>query len=233
MSTEHEDTLPPDPPPYEERASEGFGFEAPPEAAAHRRAMTEARALLLDPNRGSDVKVIRPVFALPSVTVTLGDKKSFHIEGYALSGTLRVSKLKTNAPMPGELYMTGLSVANVLLSVGVPWAHKTDRERELRGMLDEPSTEKRHANAQRCHDLQEDMARHGDPCIILGISPEKLPDRGCCTDMFGDLDVELPTLTPDTKVTLEGFYSGHVPMGYAKGSEFTFTLTFSGHGSLV
>ena len=187
-------------------------------AAKHVSAATRERLLFVHPNRGSTVKVERTAFSLPSVELSLRNPKKFRVEGYALPQGYKTTALRTNAPTPGFVYISSLVVANVLGTVGVPesarppWRDKLEDER-----------------------LEEAM-RRGEPCIALdpNVFPgEELRDcGGCYQDAYGEFPFELPTLHPSTRVTLEGFYSGHVPAGYMVEASFLFTMTFSGYATL-
>lgn len=187
-------------------------------AAKRVNAATRERSLLVDPNRESTVKVERTAFSLPSVELSLRNPKKFRVEGYTLPQGYKTTALRTNAPTPGFVYISSLVVANVLGTVGVPesarppWRDKLEDER-----------------------LEEAM-RRGEPCIALdpNVFPgEELRDcGGCYQDAYGEFPFELPTLHPSTRVTLEGFYSGHVPAGYMVEAPFLFTMTFSGYATL-
>lgn len=85
--------------------------------ASRDAARSEQRGRLLEPNRGSSVKIEKYAFAM-SDSCVLGTAKAV----LALSGNpatdFRPQRLIVNAPAPGFALISAISVANVKVSVG-------------------------------------------------------------------------------------------------------------------
>lgn len=79
-------------------------------------AATNIRESLIDPNRGSQVKVERYVFPL-SQTLTLGTPVALLLQGQP-DTTIRPQRLTMNAPAPMFATITDIKIANVSISVG-------------------------------------------------------------------------------------------------------------------
>ncbi len=83
-----------------------------------KRAHGRKRAMLLDPNSGSDTKIERYSFSL-SQDLVLGTVTLFNAN---MSGTpdtkFRPQIITTNAPTPGFCYITNIKMANVAVTVG-------------------------------------------------------------------------------------------------------------------
>jgi hypothetical protein len=178
------------------------------EAIARSDAATEAVERTFD----SKVKRVISSFSLPSVLVRLGESRKFEVQGLALPAEFSTFALRTNAPRPGDFYITHLRTANVLATVGIP-----AKDWPAEGWAENP----------------EEIFKQGQPSLITGIGDDEIPDRQCWCDAYDNHPFVLPTLTKTTPVTLRGVYAGGVPPGYAPGRDFMFTMTFFGNASLV
>lgn len=109
--------------------SEGFGAEfgaaAPPsaqtlvklqKAAMAKAQKTARRASLLEPNKGSAVKVERYSFGL-SQALVVGTAAAIVLAGNP-SVDIRPQRICTNVPGPNYVYLTLIQVANVVVTVG-------------------------------------------------------------------------------------------------------------------
>lgn len=97
---------------------------APPPAvaaklwAAHKRShgVTERRARLIEPNRGSKVKIERYAFSINAALV-LGAASAINASGQP-DTNIRPQRVTMNAPSPGFVTVNELKVANVSVTVG-------------------------------------------------------------------------------------------------------------------
>jgi hypothetical protein len=80
-------------------------------------ARTRRRNSILEPNKGSSVKVERYTFTL-SETITLGTAQAFTTLSGQPDTTIRPQRLTTNAPSPMFAFIQEIKVANVSVSVG-------------------------------------------------------------------------------------------------------------------
>lgn len=86
---------------------------------AAARSSTESRALLLDPNRNSKVKVERYSFSWsPAAPLVLGSASSIATFTQNPSTSIKGQRLLVNVPIPGFVYLTTLQIANVNVFVG-------------------------------------------------------------------------------------------------------------------
>jgi len=83
---------------------------------AQHRSATSRRAMLLEPNKGSAVKVERYVFAVND-TITLGTAKALSMSGQP-DTNIRPQRCTINAPAPGFATISEIKVANVSVTVG-------------------------------------------------------------------------------------------------------------------
>lgn len=95
----------------------------PPSVAAklwakHRQdsAISERRARLIEPNKGSKIKVERYAFAV-NQTLTLGTSATLSASGQP-DTNIRPQRVTMNAPAPGFCTITEIKVANVSVTVG-------------------------------------------------------------------------------------------------------------------
>src|SRR5574338_88008 len=95
----------------------------PPSVAAklwakHRQdsALSERRARLIEPNKGSKIKVERYAFAV-NQTLTLGTSATLSASGQP-DTNIRPQRVTMNAPAPGFCTITEIKVANVSVTVG-------------------------------------------------------------------------------------------------------------------
>ena len=83
-----------------------------------RREHSHRRALLLDPNHGSSVKVEQYMFNL-SQAITIGSPLAIMPD---LNGTpdtvIKPTRMVTSAPMPGFVFITDIKASNVSASIG-------------------------------------------------------------------------------------------------------------------
>lgn len=98
-----------------------FGDDAPHPAAAaaawqKERAGTERRALLLEPNKNSRIKVQRYTFSA-SKDLTLATPASIDITQNP-DTHIRPQRVTANVPAPGMVTISDLKVANVSVGVG-------------------------------------------------------------------------------------------------------------------
>lgn len=111
----------------------GFGKAARPHAAhpaashhhaaahAHIQAnhSTEARSLLLDPNRGSTVKVERYSFSFsPASPLVLGTASNQGTYTQQPSASIKGQRVVMNAPAENFVFVQGLQIANVNVIIG-------------------------------------------------------------------------------------------------------------------
>jgi len=158
---------------------------APPPAvaaklwAAHRRASahTERRARLIEPNKGSKIKVEKYIFSL-SQALTLGAASAISIS-QSPDTNLRPQRVTMNAPTPGFVTVTNLKVANVSVTVG--------------GIADAASFSNNAVNTA----------------------------------------LDMPTLSPSNKATVDGNYTGYVPPGYVGAAAFMFVTSLIGPATIV
>ncbi len=108
----------------------GFGDDAPGAAApvqvgkavafykkaAAQHAHGQRRAMLLDPNKGSAIKVERYSFNL-STTIALGTVSTLNITGQP-DYEIRPQRVIMNAPAPGFVVINEIKVANVSVTSG-------------------------------------------------------------------------------------------------------------------
>jgi hypothetical protein len=83
----------------------------------HREHMTRHRELVLEPNKGSDVKIERYSFPLAQALV-LGTPSAFTTLTGTPSVYIRSQRVTTNAPAYGFAYLTGIQTGNVNALVG-------------------------------------------------------------------------------------------------------------------
>jgi hypothetical protein len=83
----------------------------------HREHMTRHRELVLEPNKGSDVKIERYSFPLAQA-LTLGTPAAFTTLTGTPSVYIRSQRVTTNAPAYGFAYITGIQTGNVNALVG-------------------------------------------------------------------------------------------------------------------
>ncbi len=84
--------------------------------AAAQHAHGQRRAMLLDPNKGSSMKIERYAFNL-STTVTLGVVATLNITGQP-DYEIRPQRVIMNAPAPGFVIVNEIKVANVSVTSG-------------------------------------------------------------------------------------------------------------------
>src|SRR5687768_14474294 len=103
-----------------EFGDDDYGQDASPQAAQrawqNQQAMTERRTRLLEPNKGSRVKVERYSFGM-SQTLTLDTAVAVAID-QAPDTYIRPQRITCNSPVPGFVTLTDLKVANVSVIVG-------------------------------------------------------------------------------------------------------------------
>lgn len=106
------------------QAAAGAGAIAPPAAAtaalwarhAAGSARTRSREALLEPNKGSTVKVERYTFSV-SDDVVAGTAKTISVSNQP-DTTIRPQRVTCNAPTPGFFIIDSIRVANVNVTVG-------------------------------------------------------------------------------------------------------------------
>lgn len=82
-------------------------------------ASTEARTFLLDPNRGSTVKVERYSFSFsPAATIDLGTVSAIASFTQQPSASIKGQRLIMNAPVLGMVLVNTLQIANVNVFIG-------------------------------------------------------------------------------------------------------------------
>lgn len=87
--------------------------------AAHGAASTSNRAMLLDPNRDSTVKVERYSFSFsPATNLVLGTASAIANFTQQPSTSIKGQRVIMNAPMPGFVLISTLQIANVNVLVG-------------------------------------------------------------------------------------------------------------------
>lgn len=87
--------------------------------AAHGHDATAARTLLLDPNRGSTVKVERYSFSFsPDDPLVLGTASALGTFTEQPSASVRGQRVVMNSPQEGFVTMTALQIANVNVFIG-------------------------------------------------------------------------------------------------------------------
>lgn len=79
-------------------------------------ARTQRRAAILEPNKGSSVKVERYVFSI-STALTIGTPAGLAITGNP-DTTIRPQRVTMNAPTPMFVFVNEIKVANVSVTVG-------------------------------------------------------------------------------------------------------------------
>jgi hypothetical protein len=84
-----------------------------------RREATAARALKLDPNKDSDIKVEEYVFPLATVVLEPGKDRHFTVSGSPLV-PFRATGLRINVPRRNVLFVKAIACANVNAQVGGP-----------------------------------------------------------------------------------------------------------------
>jgi len=86
--------------------------------AAHKKktAHTESRQRLIEPNKGSAVKIERYSFAI-NQTLTLGTAVALNMSGQP-DTNIRPQRVTMNAPSPGFATVAEIKVANVSVTVG-------------------------------------------------------------------------------------------------------------------
>lgn len=92
-------------------------------AAAHAHIQashsTEARSLLLDPNRGSTVKVERYSFSFsPTTALVLGTASNQGTYTQQPSASIKGQRVVMNAPAENFVFVQGLQIANVNVIIG-------------------------------------------------------------------------------------------------------------------
>jgi len=91
----------------------------PAAAARHPMAATAARTILLDPNRGSTVKVERYSFSFsPTANLALGTASSISTFTQQPSASIKPQRVLTNAPQEGFVFLSTLQIANVNVFIG-------------------------------------------------------------------------------------------------------------------
>lgn len=138
---------------------------------------TRRRAMLLEPNKGSKVKVERYTFYL-NQSLVLGTASAIAASGNP-DCDIRPQRVTVNAPTYGFCTLTNIKVANVSVLIG--------------GIAD-----------------AFDFNANG-----VGQS------------------LDLPTLTPANRASIDGSYTGFVPPGFAGGSAYTFCAGLKGPASMV
>jgi hypothetical protein len=81
-----------------------------------QQAVTQARSAVLEPNRGSHVKVERYVFPM-STDLVLGTASTISLSEQP-DVTIRPQRLIVNAPVPGFCTFSNIKVSNVSVNVG-------------------------------------------------------------------------------------------------------------------
>jgi len=132
-----------------------FGAAAGPPTAAQFMAMqktiqtlqaqmkvkaqkTQQRASLLEPNKGSDVKVERYSFGL-SQALVVGTAAAIVLAGNP-SADIRPQRICTNVPGPNYVFLTLIQVANVVVTIGTGVEDASDYSNVAVGtMLDLPT----------------------------------------------------------------------------------------------
>lgn len=89
-------------------------------AAAHSwQSSTEARSLLLDPNRNSTVKVERYSFSFsPTTALVLGTASNQGTYTQQPSASIKGQRVVMNAPAENFVFVQGLQIANVNVIIG-------------------------------------------------------------------------------------------------------------------
>lgn len=107
-------------------------------AAVAKARKTAQRASLLEPNRGSAVKVERYSFGL-SQALVVGTAAAIVLAGNP-SVDIRPQRICTNVPGPNYVYLTLIQVANVVITVGTGVEDASDYSNVAVGtMLDLPT----------------------------------------------------------------------------------------------
>lgn len=146
--------------------------------AAKKKAKTDRRKSLLEPNAGSSAKVERYSFAI-SQAITIGTGVAINITG-APDVDIRPQRVVCNVPTPAFVFLSLLKVANVTVTVG-------------------PGVE----------DAFDYSA------LAVGTM------------------LDLPTLTPANRATVQGTYTGFIPPGYVNGTSSFFVTSMKGWASIV
>ncbi len=146
--------------------------------AVKKRAATNKRKSLLEPNAGSAAKVERYSFAI-SQAITIGTTVAINITG-SPDVDIRPQRVVCNAPAPLFVFLSLLKVANVTVTVG-------------------PGVE----------DAFDYSA------LAVGTM------------------LDLPTLTPANRATVQGTYTGFIPPGYVNGTSSFFVTSMKGWASIV
>lgn len=107
-------------------------------AAVKKKAKTDKRKNLLEPNAGSSAKIERYSFSL-SQAITIGTAAAISITG-SPDVDIRPQRVVCNAPCPMYVFLTLLKVANVTITVGPGVEDAFDYSAQAVGtMLDMPT----------------------------------------------------------------------------------------------
>lgn len=147
-------------------------------ASMKKKAKTDKRKNLLEPNAGSAAKVERYSFAV-SQAITIGTGVAMNVTG-SPDVDIRPQRVVCNVPTPAFVFLSLIKVANVTVTVG-------------------PGVE----------DAFDYSA------IAVGTM------------------LDLPTLTPANRATVQGTYTGFIPPGYVNGTSSFFVTSFKGWASIV
>ncbi len=85
-------------------------------SAAQRQSITNRRGMILEPNKGSSIKVEKYTFPI-SQAITLGTGVTLNPTGQP-DTTIRPQRVTMNAPSPMFAFLTELKVANVSVTIG-------------------------------------------------------------------------------------------------------------------
>lgn len=146
--------------------------------AVKKKAKTDKRKNLLEPNAGSAAKVERYSFAI-SQAITIGTTVAINITG-SPDVDIRPQRVVCNAPAPLYVFLSLIKVANVTVTVGPGVEDAFDYSAQAVGTM-----------------------------------------------------LDLPTLTPANRATVQGTYTGFIPPGYVNGTSSYFVTSFKGWASIV
>lgn len=146
--------------------------------AVKKKAKTDKRRSLLEPNSGSAAKIERYSFAI-SQAITIGTSVAVNITG-SPDVDIRPQRVVCNAPCPLYVFLSLLKVANVTITVGPGVEDAFDYSAQAVGTM-----------------------------------------------------LDLPTLTPANRATVQGTYTGFIPPGYVNGTSSYFVTSFKGWASIV
>lgn len=141
------------------------------------QSRTAARARLLEPNKGSAVKIERYSFSI-NQDITLGVPVALNMSSQP-DTTIRPQRVSMNAPSPGFATVTEIKVANLSVTVG--------------GIGD--------AFEYNANGVGQSL--------------------------------DMPTLSPASRASVRGNYTGFTPPGFVPASAYLFVASFKGPASIV